>query len=446
MRKWMLWTGGGLLVAFVGVAVWQYVVAQGRFEQNADLVAELATAEFLDDEPLSDGDWPQWRGRRRDGHALAFPMVESWPKRGPDRAWEIELGEGWSTPVVAGGRVYYFFRHDGDEVVRCVEIDSGKQLWQHRYPVAVNIEYSNGPRSTPCVAGDKLYTVGVTGRVQCRRTSDGGLVWEKDLQQVYAVPVPHRGHSASPLVEGDSLILNPGIAGASVVAWRAADGKEIWKAGSDPVGYSSPLVTTLAGRKVVVLFTGTALTGWGFDDGRALFSFPWPTGFQINASTPLLFRTRQGTVVRHYAFISTGYKQGFALLHLRPRDDGTIAIDTVYKGDGFCSHFGTPVRIGDTVYGFDEARLAGFDLRTGEVKWRRTGFSKGTLCAVGDQLVVFGEQGEVGVGPATRDEPFEPTLSARIFRERCWSMPVVADGRLLLRTEDAGVCLDLRKR
>ncbi len=447
MHKWMIRAGGVLLVGFAGWAVWQYLVAHGRFEQNVNLVAELATAEFLEEEPLVGADWPQWRGQRRDGHALPFPLIESWPARGPDWAWEVELGEGWSAPVVVAERVYYFFRHDNDEVLRCVDLNSGESRWEQRSPVSASFEYSSGPRSTPCVVAGKIYTVGINGRLQCRLIEDGKLVWEKDFQKAYAAPIPKRGATFSPMVEDGLLLLNPGGPDAAVVACRADTGEDVWRAGNDSVGYSSPMVTTIAGRKVIVLFTAEALTGWNLTDGRELFSYPWPTAYGLNPSTPILFRTRQGEKVRHYVFISSGYNQGCALLHLRPRDDGTLAVEAVYQGDQLCSHFGSPVRIGDYLYGFDESRLVGLDLRTGKVKWRRSGFRKGALCALGDHLVVFGEDGEIGIGPASREREFTPSLGGRVFRgRRCWTMPVVAQGRLLVRSEETGVCIDLRRK
>jgi outer membrane protein assembly factor BamB len=342
--------------------------------------------------------------------------------------------------------VYYHFRKDGNEVTRCVDLESGTQKWEQSYTAPANFEYSNGPRSTPCVANDRIYTVGINGRVQCRKVSDGELVWELDFPGDLSTPPPHRGVSFSPLVEEDLVLLNPGGAGKSVIACRADTGKEVWRSGNDPVGYSSPLIATVNGQKLVIQFTGTALVGMQLRDGREVFSYPWPTAFQINATMPLLFQTRLGDKVRDYAFITTGYKQGCALLHLRPRDDGTFAVETVYKGDQLCSHFGSPVRIGDHVYGFDESRMVALNLRTGEIRWRKSGFMKGTLCVLGEDLVVFGEEGQIGIGPATPDKPFEPRLSGRVFRERTWSMPVVAQGRLLVRTEETGVCIDLRRK
>jgi outer membrane protein assembly factor BamB len=449
MRNWSLWIGASLLVLFAVFAFFMYRYFLGRFERNADRVADLAVAEFLEDAVPSSPDWPQWRGVHRDGHAKPFVLASEWPPRGPKPAWTVPVGAGCGAPAVVGGRVFLHTQEDGTDVTRCLDLASGEEVWKQTSSGSGQFEHTHGPSSSPCVAGGKLYTVGLTGLVQCRATADGKLLWEKDLRSAYGVGPPRWGVAFSPLVEGNRLILNPGAGGAAVVACQADTGDEIWRWGSDPAGYSSPLVATIGKQRLVIMFTGKALAGLRLEDGKEVFRYPWATDYQVNPAMPIVFRTRQGNTVRDYVFITSGYGQGCGLLHLHTRIDNTIAVEPVYTADNFCSHFGSPVRIGDHVYGFHEAELIALNLRTGEIDWRQSGFKKGNVCALGDELVVLGEEGKVAIGVATPDQPLQPRLETKLPQSRhepirYWTMPIVADGRLLIRSGDNAVCIDLR--
>jgi outer membrane protein assembly factor BamB len=396
MRKWSLWIGLVLLVAFGVFATLMYLHFRGRFEKNDDLIGQLASAEILEEAPLITGDWPQWRGLRRDGHGEAVTVAGKWPRSGLKPEWTVAAGQGFSAPAVVAGRVYLHTQQDDQDVIRCVMVDNGKEVWKQTAPPSGSFDHSRGPNSSPCVAGKQLYTVSLVGRVQCRSTADGKLLWEKDLAAAFGATTPRWGVSFSPLVEGQRLILNPGAPGAAVVAVNRDTGDELWRSGNDQVGYSSPLVATIAGQKLVLMFTGYALTAMRLDNGKEVFRHPWKTDFQVNPAMPIVFHARQGDRVHDYVFITSGYGYGCGLFHLRPRNDGTLALETVYTGDNLASHYGSPVRVGDHVYGFHEAELLALNLRTGEVRWKVNGYKKGTPVRPGRRAARPGRGGQAG--------------------------------------------------
>jgi outer membrane protein assembly factor BamB len=443
-----LWAGAALLVLFLLLCVERYVQQQGRsVVPEVNLLEELSRAEFIEDEPLpADADWPQWRGLRRDGVAPGEGLLTTWPSDGPPRLWEASVGPAYSSFAIAGGRAYTLQRDGDREELLCFDAAAGKLLWSEGYhqpiPKGTSIAYGEHPRSTPTVADGLVYSVGILGRFQCRDALSGELKWEHGLLDKYGAPVLQWGTSFSPLVEGDLVITTPGGPGASV-AFDRRTGREVWKALSDKAGYSSPIAVTLDGERLVIVFTGEAVVGLTAAEGRPCFRYPWATTADVNAATPIAFRTRVGDVERLYLFITSGYNKGCGLFNIRGKADD-YRVKLVYASDRMCCHFSTPVRSGDHVYGFNETQLTCLDLRTGKVRWKESGFRKGSLIRAGGSLIVLGEEGRLALVEAN-PEKFHELATARVFSSRCWTLPAMAQGRLFLRDEEKAVCLKLGK-
>jgi outer membrane protein assembly factor BamB len=439
-----------LLAVFVGMVLYQrYYAEQPWHRENLSLKAELAEAELIDDPSPPQGDWPQWRGPHRDGVAHEPALLTQWSKDGPSRLWKVPGGGGYSSFAVAGGRVYTLLGQEDQEVVLCLNAADGKELWRHAYGGSRLAQYP-GPRSTPTVDGGRVYTVGAGGQMFCLDAVSGKVHWQHDLATELHAGGGQWGQAFSPLIVGDLLITSPGGAGASLAAFDRTSGKLAWKAHDDPPGYSSPVAFTAAGVPQVVAFTGNSVVGVVPETGRLLWRHPWVTDFNVNAATPLTIHARrkpatgkQGAGTLDYVFISSGYGRGCALLKIEPAADGSFTATVVYENNNLCSHFGSPVRLGDSIFGFNESRLTCINLRSGEERWSKSGFNKGSLLRVDGYLIVLGESGQLAVMEAAAQEPGS-LASAKIFRGKCWAMPVLADGRLFLRDENEIVCLNMK--
>src|SRR5262249_48305690 len=139
-----------------------------RFTPDADLLNELAAAELAkEEEPTAGADWPQWRGLRRDGVAAATNPLTAWPVKGPQLLWQRPIGESYASFAVVGGRLYTLVRDGASEVVLCWDLTKGEEIWRHAYDCPYSSGQGNGPRATPTVIGDKVYTVGATGILHC---------------------------------------------------------------------------------------------------------------------------------------------------------------------------------------------------------------------------------------------------------------------------------------
>lgn len=439
--SWLLWTGVGLLVVFAAASGLIYLSGKDRYEADPSLLEELADAKFAE-EPVSDGsNWPAWRGVYRNGVTAAPGLITDWPKQGPEQLWNASAGEGYSAIVVADGRAFTMGRTGEEEQIICWDAETGKEIWRKGYNAPVTIEYGDGPRSTPAVVEGRIYSVGVGGRLQCRQVEDGALLWEHDLLAEYQAKNLRWGVTFSPLVDGDLVLTMPGGSDAAFVAFDRTTGAEVWKSHSGQAGYASPVALTVGGQRMAVFFTGTSVVGVSTIDGKVHWTYDWRTSFEVNAATPLAFTATIASGDQPYLFITSGYDQGCALLKLNSNDAGEVSVQRVYEGTSMRGQFSSPVRLGDHAYGFDEARLACVDLRTGKARWTKTGFGRGGLLRAGEHLIVMGERGNLALIEASPEE-CKIRTEHKVFRgDQCWTMPAYAAGRLYVRNQDKVVCL-----
>jgi len=418
-----------------------------RFADDGVLLAELQGARLVEAENVTaaPGDWPQWRGPRRDGVSTETGLDFNWPEEGPRKRWEASASEGFSSFAVAAGRVYTILQEGENEAVVCWDADSGREQWRFRYPAHFANSFGSGPRSTPTVDGDRVYTVGGTGIFHCLNAATGEKKWEHDLLQEFGAQNLSWGVAFSPLVEGNLVLTNPGgHGGKSIVAFDKISGSVVWQAYDDTASYSSPIAVEAAGQRQLIFFTDRGVVGLTPADGKVLWNYPWKNSTNVNAATPIAFRVRSGETVNDYVFVSSNYGKGCCLLKLSPAGEG-VAVQRVYESGRMKNHFSTCIRFGEQLYGFDDSTLVCMDLLTGQVRWKQGGFGKGSLTAADGHLVILGEQGRLAVADATPEE-YRETESFGFSQSKCWTVPVIANGRLYLRDEEKIVCYDLRAR
>lgn len=378
---------------------------------------------------LNAGDWPRWRGPDVNGISKEAGWSAEWPADGPKRLWKASVGTGFSSMAVSHGRVYTLGNVDGTETLYCLDAASGREIWKHAYsaPVDPNM-YEGGPNATPTVDGDVVYSFSRRGLVLALEAATGKVLWTQKLHEELGIRIPEWGFSGSPLVEGELLILNAGPAG---LALHKATGRLAWSSGKDSAGYSSPVPFVRGTVGAVLLFSTKTLSAINPANGSVIWQFPWPTSYGVNAADPVLAGDR--------IFISSGYGQGCALL----QDAGTGA-RPVWQNKNMRNHFNSSVAVGDQVYGFDESELKCLDLATGNVRWADRSLGKGSLIGAGGKLLILGEKGQLVVAEASPDG-FKPLARAQVVGGKCWTSPVLADGRIYCRNARGElVCLDIK--
>jgi outer membrane protein assembly factor BamB len=386
------------------------------------------------------GDWPQFLGPERNGISRETGLQHTWPAAGPTVVWQKEVGEGYSGPVVQGNRLILFHRVGNQEVVECLEVGSGKGLWKYEATTAYRDQLGkgDGPRSTPLIVEDRVYTLGAEGRLSCLNLESGQRVWERSLQDDYRIPPSYFGVGTSPLAEGSSLLLNVGSRGAGIVALAKETGKEIWKATDQGASYSSPVAATIDGVRHVFFLTRDGLVSVDPTNGAVRFSKRWRARYNasVNAATPLVFDS--------HLFLSASYNTGAIIL--RVAKDG---VEEVWKGDNILSnHYTTSIHHGDYLYGLDGrqeegARLRAVEWKTGRVMWTQEHFGCGSMILADGHLIILTEDGDLVLVEAT-PTAYREKARAHLLGKGCRAQLALANGFLYARDNDKLICLTLK--
>ena len=236
-------------------------------------------------------DWPQWQGPDRTAAAVETGLLQEWPKDGPPLAWQIKgLGEGFSTPTVAAGRIFSMGNLDKTEFVTAFAEDGGKPLWTHEVgPVRADGGGYHGPRCSPTVDGDLVYALGLNGDLLCLKAATGDEVWRKDLIKDFggaaaAGATPSRRSSTA-----TSCSARPAARTTTLVALNKKTGEMIWKCpvpDGDGAAYSSIIAVDVDGKRQYVQFLGGGVVGVS-EDGKFLWRYNHPANGTANCSTPL---------------------------------------------------------------------------------------------------------------------------------------------------------------
>ena len=397
-------------------------------------------------------EWPQWRGPNRDGVSDEVGLLKEWSPNGPKVLWKISLGEGFSGISVSQGRVYTMFSKGNDEFVVCLDAADGQEIWRFRSDKNYHEgQGGNGPRATPTIDEDLLFTISAHGKLYALNAASGQEVWSHDLQKKFGSKMPRWGFSTSPLVEGELLIVEAGgKSKKSIVAFNKNSGDVIWSSHNDKLGYSSPIAVTVQGVRQIICFTGTKLVSISPTDGTIYWTYPWKTGYDVNAATPVFIPPDK-------IFISSGYDKGAAVLQMRvfvsPDDDraatdqisedqGRVRIKEIWKNRKMKNQFSSSVLHENYLYGFDNSILKCIEADTGEEQWKSRGFGKGTVILADGHLIILSDKGKLGLAEATPAGYIEKA-SAKVLSGLCWTAPTLANGKLYMRNETEMVCLDM---
>lgn len=365
----------------------------------------------------SAADWPHWRGPNRDGISAEKITGTELTKQ-----WEARLGIGFSSFTVADGRVYTTGHADGKDSVFCLDAASGKPIWKHSYAADLGDKYYEGGTSaTPTIENGKAYHLSRWGDLFCFDATTGKIVWQKNIQNETGANIPDWGFAGSPLVQGDLLILNVGKSGTAV---EKATGKLVWKSDAANAGYSTPYPIVVNGKAQVVLSSGRAYKGVNPTDGTVLWEHTWSTSYGVNAADPILSGTQ--------LFISSGYNKGCALLDL-----ASAQPTEVWRNRAMKNQFNSSVLIDGHLYGSDgdESKTSSFkciEFATGTEKWSEPSIGFSSLTAADDILIIMTAKGELIFAKANPSK-FEPLSRTTLLSGRCWTAPVLANGRLYVR-------------
>ena len=385
---------------------------------------------------LTAKDWPQWRGPDHNGISTEKGWLDQWPASGPAIAWRAQVGLGFSSFVVAEGRAFTAGHAEEKDTVFCFDTNTGKVVWKHAYPSELGDKYfDGGTTGTPTIDGDRVYWLSRWGDTFCFNAADGKVIWNKNVQKETQARVPDWGFTGAPLVQGDQLILNVGDAG---LALDKKTGTILWQSAPKIAGYSTPLPVKMGNDALAVFASGQSYVAVKLKDGKEAWRIKWLTQYDVNAADPIIEGDR--------VFISTGYGKGSGLFKL-----GGATPEEIWKSKALRTQMNGAVLYQGHLYGMDgdsggKGPLKCLDFATGAEKWKHDGFGTGGVIIVDGKLIVLSAKGELIVAPATPTE-FKPISRAQVLGGKCWTAPVLADGRIYCRNSKGEVVVvDVRKK
>jgi outer membrane protein assembly factor BamB len=395
-------------------------------------------------------DFPRFLGPDGSNHLSDAGIHPDWERHPPRELWRKAVGPAWSAFAVAKGRAVTQEQRGDFELVTCRNVPDGALLWSHKDPGRFSeFQGGDGPRATPTIVGDRVFTMGAKGMLNCLELETGKVVWSKnvlaDNQQAELVPMWAK--SNSPLVYDEQTAdgvrqfvvvtlgedqRNPKVT-PILAAYDGKNGERLWAAGVGGSHYASPILTTLAGTKQVVSVNATSVTGHDPATGAILWEHPWP-GMFAKCSQPV-------PVGDDKLFLSQGYGIGCQIIQLTKQGDQWSA-QQLWAQKTMRTTFSNVVGYKDHVYGIDDGVLQCIDLNTGKSKWRKGNYRYGQVLGVDDLLIVQAEEGMVYLVAADPEQHRE-LAELDALHDKTWNNAVLAGKYLLLRNAEEAVCYEL---
>ncbi|MEL7498355.1 MAG: PQQ-binding-like beta-propeller repeat protein [Planctomycetota bacterium] len=430
---------------------------------SGDLIAQSTTLT---------GSWPHWMGPDRNNTWNESGLIDKFPEGGPAIAWRTKIGSGYSGPAIANGKVIIsdFVTNDdftqsnfqrlkmkGTERVLCLDEKTGKEIWKHEVDLVYAISYPAGPRCTPVIEGDRVYTLGAEGNLYCFNLETGDVIWSKELKKEYKTNSALWGYAGHPLIDGDNLITLAGGRGSHVVALNKNDGTEVWRSStSKETGYSPPTIINASGVRQLILLRPDAVSSVNPDTGSEYWSVPYEATSNSIIMSPVCFD--------NYVY-AAGYSRKSLMIELGKdaptakelwRNKGRDAISPVNVQPYFDKKT-------NVLYGMDHnGEMRATQLPEGKLLWKTTEPIPGRRAGNGTAFIVrqgdsdrywlFNDVGELVIAEMTpkgyqgidRAKVIEPTNRA-FNRPVVWSMPAFANRRAYIRNDKEIICVELGK-
>ncbi|KPK83018.1 MAG: hypothetical protein AMJ81_08590 [Phycisphaerae bacterium SM23_33] len=392
-----------------------------------------------------DADWPCWRGPRGDARPTIRGITTDFSK-GLEKLWEVkdlcqgENSQSWSAPSIQGERLVVSGRHGDDDVIFCLNADTGKPLWRKSYPAPGKIDRGSGPRATPCIDGDRVYTFGCMGHLACWGLADGKRLWMRQVEEEGGRR-PEWGHASSPLIYQDKVIVQGGGT-ALVAAFEKMTGKLAWKSMTGQAAYAAPVLAAVAGKPQLIVFPAAGPAGLDPRTGRKLWTFPHTTPYDMNCATPIL--------VGETLFIASAVEKnrgGCRLLKLSAAEP-----EQLWHSQKLGDYHSDPVILDGYIYCFsgwpqgNSGALKCLRLADGEVMWSVRGMGCGSLLYVDGRLMMMNNRGRLALLRPNPKGLEKLTEFQAIAGHPVWTTPVIARGKLYVRFTNHLICYRLKDR
>ncbi len=395
-------------------------------------------------------DWGTFRGPSGNGIVPALANA-TWSLK---EVWKSPTNLGFSSFAESGGKVYTLVTGETDgnsgETIVCLDEKTGKQLWSK--PLSIVPKYTgggdsgtpdnkggDGSRSTPVVNAGKVYVIDSMLGVFCFDAASGKQVWNHDVMKDNAGVQIKWENAASPVIDGDVLLLAGGGAGQALIGLNKNTGKIVWKGEDDKMTHATPVLADILGVHQAIFFTQTGLVAVDPQKGSVIWRAPFP--YKVStAASPVVFED--------IVYCSAGYGVGAGAFKIS-KSGGKLEATQIWRRENQCfNHWSTPVVKDGYLYGmfsfkeYGAGPLACVDIRTGEDKWAEKGFGPGQVILAGDKIIATSDKGEIVVVEASPDK-YKEVARKDVLDGKVWSYPILANGKIFARSTTEGVCLDV---
>jgi outer membrane protein assembly factor BamB len=387
--------------------------------------------------------WTQWGGPNRNFQTEAAGLKDQWPAGGPKVIWKRPLGEGYSSPAVENNVLYTMYGRPREEIVVACDATTGKTLWEHATPMTFRsdafVDMGNGPYSTPLIAGDRLFTTGIAGRLQSIDKKSGKVVWTQQLWEDHKGTRVMYGYSSSPIAYRDTVIVPVGGRGRAVMAFRQQDGSVAWSRNDFDNAYSSPLMIHVDGLEQLVVLMDGAVFAVNPNNGDLQWQTPFRAGYGIAVCTPVW---GPGNLL----FFSAEYDAGAKVVHLE-RNGLKTQVTDVWESNRLRLHHGNAMRLGDTLYFSSGGKgsvaiFTAADVRSGKILWQDRSIGKATFVWADQKLITLDGSGNLMlVHPSP--EGFKVAAKAELLTSLAWTPPALVGSRLYIRDRHNMMAVDL---
>ncbi len=387
--------------------------------------------------------WTQWGGPNRNFQVQTSGLKSQWPSSGPPVLWKRTLGDGYSSPAVEGGTIYTMYGVSGKEIATAISARTGKTIWETENPRSVQSDAArdmgNGPYATPLIAGGRVFTAGIAGRLQCLEAKTGKLIWKQDLWIDHDGTRLMYGYASSPIAFRETVIVPVGGKGKSVMAFRQEDGKPAWSRGDYRNAYSSPVLINVDGLEQLVTVMDGAVLAVNPNNGDPQWSVPFKAEYGISVSTPVW-------VPGNLLFVSAEYDAGSKMIRIVREGQQTKATE-VWTSNRLRVHHGNVMCIDGTLYFSSGGKgsvavLSAVDANSGKIHWQNRAVSKATFVWADKKLITLDQDGNLILAEPS-PAGFKILTKAELLTNLSWTPPVLVGTKLYIRDRRSLIAVEL---
>ncbi|QGJ70307.1 Pyrrolo-quinoline quinone [Planctomycetales bacterium 10988] len=414
------------------------------FDSDTSSSAEVPLTLAINDVAEENGEqakplpaWTGWLGPERNGWVKNFQPPQAWPQE-LTKDWQIKVGTGYGSPLVVDHRVYQHARQGNEEVLWCLDLSTGKEIWRKSVETPFKIggggeKHGKGPKSNPIYADRKVFTLSITGVLTAWNAVTGEQIWQVDESPQFGKNQPYWGVSTSPIIDGNRIMVHFGTDETGyLTALDFETGKEIWKHGDDGTSYSSPVLVEIDGIRQVVEWNHRVIVGVESKTGKFLWEFPFPhVGSNQNMPTPIF---HEGQI------LVGGENRGILKIEPKQEGSGEWTVEQKWFQERVALDMSTAVMNDGLLYGFSHykrGQLFCLDPASGEILWTGPGRLGDNVMflSIPGQIVALVDTGELILFEATGEE-YKPLQTYQIAESETWAPPVVLKDGFLIKDHD----------